>query len=42
MGFLFPQIDFERDFEQQLSFFVEARATFNNLDAVLIYLVHVS
>lgn len=36
------QIDFGKDFEQQLSFYVEVRATFSNLDAILIYLVQVS
>jgi len=36
------QIDFGKDFEQQLSFYVEVRATFTNLDAVLIYLIQVS
>ncbi|XP_041364483.1 VPS35 endosomal protein-sorting factor-like isoform X2 [Gigantopelta aegis] len=33
------QISFGRDFEQQLSFFVEARASFSNLDAVLVQLI---
>ena len=36
------QISFGQDFEQQLSFFVETRAAFCNLDYVLIYLIHVS
>lgn len=35
------QIDFGKDFEQQLSFYVEVRATFSNLDAILIYLIQV-
>ncbi|XP_076309475.1 VPS35 endosomal protein-sorting factor-like isoform X2 [Tachypleus tridentatus] len=33
------QIDYGRDFEQQLSFYVEARATFSNLDPILVQLV---
>ncbi|GFY51218.1 VPS35 endosomal protein sorting factor-like, partial [Trichonephila inaurata madagascariensis] len=33
------KISFGRDFEQQLGFYVEARATFSNLDAALIQLV---
>ncbi|XP_013393417.1 UPF0505 protein C16orf62 homolog [Lingula anatina] len=33
------KISFGRDFEQQLSFYVEARANFSNLDAVLVELV---
>ncbi|GAB6020434.1 hypothetical protein CHUAL_003128 [Chamberlinius hualienensis] len=33
------RVSFGRDFEQQLSFYVEARATFANLDSVLIALV---
>ena len=36
------QVSFGRDFEQQLSFYVEARANFTNLDQVLIFLIHVS
>lgn len=36
------QIDFGKDFEQQLSFYVEVRATFSNLDPVLMYLIQVS
>ncbi|XP_078691603.1 VPS35 endosomal protein-sorting factor-like isoform X1 [Branchiostoma floridae x Branchiostoma belcheri] len=37
-GFI-RRISFGRDFEQQLSFYVEARATFSNLEPVLIELV---
>lgn len=33
-------IHFGRNFEQQLSFYVDARATFPNLDGVLVALVH--
>lgn len=33
-------VDYKKDFEQQLSFFVEARTAFPNLDAVLVTLVH--
>lgn len=36
------QVSFGRDFEQQLSFCVEARATFCNLEPVLVQLIHVS
>lgn len=35
-------MSFGRDFEQQLSFCVEARATFCNLEPVIIHLIHVS
>jgi len=35
-------VSFGRDFEQQLSFCVEARATFCNLEPVIIHLIHVS
>ncbi len=34
-------VNFGRDFEQQLSFYVEARATFSNIEAVIIFLVQV-
>uniref|UniRef100_A0A8C4Q800 VPS35 endosomal protein-sorting factor-like n=1 Tax=Eptatretus burgeri TaxID=7764 RepID=A0A8C4Q800_EPTBU len=37
-GFI-QRISFGRDFEQQLSFYVESRATFSNLEPVLIHLV---
>ncbi|KAL3877496.1 hypothetical protein ACJMK2_035196 [Sinanodonta woodiana] len=37
-GFV-QKISFGRDFEQQLSFFVEARAAFSNLDTFLIQLI---
>lgn len=36
------QVSFGRDFEQQLSFCVEARASFCNLEPVLMHLIHVS
>ena len=39
--FVIMQISFGRDFEQQLSFYVESRANFSNLDAVLVTLVQV-
>lgn len=35
------RIDYGRDFEQQLSFYVEARGSFSNIDAVLYQLVQV-
>ncbi|XP_078273677.1 VPS35 endosomal protein-sorting factor-like isoform X3 [Rhinoraja longicauda] len=38
-GFI-RMVSFGRDFEQQLSFYVEARATFCNLEPVLIQLIH--
>ncbi len=34
------KVDFGRDFEQQLTFYVEARAAFPNLDSVFVTLVH--
>lgn len=34
------KVYFGRDLEQQLSFYVEARGTFSNLDAVYVTLVH--
>nr|KAG5704115.1 hypothetical protein BaRGS_009645 [Batillaria attramentaria] len=37
-GFI-RRVSFGRDFEQQLSFYVEARASFSNLDPVLITLI---
>lgn len=36
------KVSFGRDFEQQLSFYVEARSSFTNLDSVLVQLVQVS
>lgn len=42
LGFFFVfQVNYGRDFEQQLNFYVEARATFSSLDSVLIMLVQV-
>uniref|UniRef100_A0A8C1LSC2 VPS35 endosomal protein-sorting factor-like n=1 Tax=Cyprinus carpio TaxID=7962 RepID=A0A8C1LSC2_CYPCA len=38
-GFI-RMVSFGRDFEQQLSFCVEARATFCNLEPVIIHLIH--
>ncbi|KAM9304823.1 VPS35 endosomal protein-sorting factor-like isoform 2-T2 [Gastrophryne carolinensis] len=38
-GFI-RMVSFGRDFEQQLSFYVEARAMFCNLEPVLIHLIH--
>ena len=35
------KVDFGHDFEQQLSFYVDVRGNFSNLDAVLIFLVQV-
>lgn len=40
-GFI-SRVSFGRDFEQQLSFYVEARASFSNLDPVLITLIQVN
>lgn len=46
IGFLLSnfvrRIDFGRDFEQQLEFYVEARGAFFNLDTVHITLIYVS
>jgi len=39
-GFL-RSVDFGRDFEQQLSFYVDARAAFTNLDYIHVQLVQV-
>ena len=39
---LSSQIRFGKDFEQQLSFYVEARASFSNIDSVLVFLIQVS
>ncbi|XP_069590255.1 VPS35 endosomal protein-sorting factor-like isoform X1 [Ranitomeya imitator] len=38
-GFI-RMVSFGRDFEQQLSFYVEARALFCNLEPVLVHLIH--
>uniref|UniRef100_A0A663N976 VPS35 endosomal protein-sorting factor-like n=1 Tax=Athene cunicularia TaxID=194338 RepID=A0A663N976_ATHCN len=38
-GFI-KMVSFGRDFEQQLSFYVEARSTFCNLEPVLVQLIH--
>ncbi len=40
-GFI-HSITFGRDFEQQLSFYVEARGSFSNIDVVLMFLVQVA
>jgi len=34
------QVDYGRDFEQQLAFYVQARAAFPNLDGILQAVVH--
>ena len=34
-------VNYGRDFEQQLTFYVEARAAFSNIDSILVYLVQV-
>ena len=39
---LIDRVDFDRDFQQMLSFYGDARAAFTNLDPVLAHLVHVS
>jgi len=39
IGFI-RSVSFGRDFEQQLNFYVECRASFSNIDAVLTFLVH--
>lgn len=39
---LWFQVSFGRDFEQQLSFYVESRSMFCNLEPVLVQLIHVS
>lgn len=39
-GFI-RNISFGRDFEQQLSFYVECRSSFSNLDQVLVQLIQV-
>uniref|UniRef100_A0A8C3H439 VPS35 endosomal protein-sorting factor-like n=1 Tax=Corvus moneduloides TaxID=1196302 RepID=A0A8C3H439_CORMO len=38
--FYLSQVSFGRDFEQQLSFYVEARSMFCNLEPVLVQLIH--
>lgn len=40
-GFV-KRISFGHDFEQQLSFYVEVRSNFSNLDQVLVFLIQVS
>lgn len=39
IGFI-RRVDFDQDFENQLNFYVECRASFCNLDSVLCFLVH--
>ncbi len=39
-GFI-RKVNFGHDFEQQLTFYVDVRGNFSNLDAVLIFLVQV-
>ena len=38
---LIQRVDYGRDFEKQLNFYVEARAAFHNLDVVHMQLVQV-
>ena len=40
ISFVIRRVSFKRDVEQQLSFYVDARATFANLDSVYVTLVH--
>ena len=40
IGFI-RTVSFGRDFEQQLSFYVEARSSFSNIDQTIMYLVQV-
>lgn len=40
ISFFIRRVSYKRDVEQQLSFYVDARATFTNLDSVYVTLVH--
>lgn len=40
ISYFIKSVDYDKDFEQQLSFYVEARTSFPNFDSVFVTLVH--